>query len=174
MSENQLNDISTPGNVKLRGRPQESLEAKASGIWRYLLRAKREHRDGVLKYSEEDFDQRMSAWREFEGIQPSDKENFGAAMNAWVEAHLSHDSRTKLLVALRRKKNGKTNRSLDVHEHIASQISFMARDSGKTISELLTEMIGAYQAREKRESAAGKAFPDEKPSKSLPKRSRMK
>ena len=170
MSIKLKNDISTPGNVKLRGRPQESLEGKASGIWRYLLRAKREHRDGVLKYSEEDFDQKRSAWMEFEKIEPSDKENFGAAMNAWVEAHLSHDSRTKLLVALRRKKNGKTNRSLDVHEHIASQISYIARDSGKTITELLTEMIGTYQAREKVGSTAGKTFSPEKPSKSLPKR----
>ena len=174
MSKKTLNDISTPGNEKIRGRPQESLEAKASGIWRYLLRAKREHRDGVLKYSDEDFEHKMSAWREFDGIEPSDKENFGAVMNAWVEAHLSHDSRTKLLVALRRKKNGKTNRSLDVHEHIANQISYMARDSGKTITELLTEMIGTYQAKEKVKSIAGKTLPTEKTSKFLPKRSRVK
>lgn len=170
MSIKTKNDISTPGNVKMRGRPQESLEAKAGGIWRYLLRARREYRDGVLKYSGEEVDQQMSAWREFEGIEPSDKENFGAAMNTWVEAHLSHDSRTKMLVALRRKKNGKTNRSFDVHEHIASQISYMARSSGKTITELLTEMIGAYQANEKREISEGKTFSAEKISKSLPKR----
>ena len=134
------NSIPLPSNDIKAGRPIKSLKSKEALVLKYLDRAKRERREGVLKHL--DFDESWKAWKAFDGLLELDKKSVVPALDAWVQEHMSSEARTRMLAALRKADFAKQNlRSIDLSVEVADRLSYEASHSGKTISEFLDGLL---------------------------------
>jgi macrodomain Ter protein organizer (MatP/YcbG family) len=134
-----IKEKSLPSNENTVGRPIEPLKDKELAR-KYLIRAKREVREGVLKHL--DFDSEYEAWKVFDGLQELDKKAFGPALDAWVQENMSSDGRTRMLTALRKADFAKKNlRSIDLSADVAERLSYEAKRSGQTISDFLDGLM---------------------------------
>jgi macrodomain Ter protein organizer (MatP/YcbG family) len=113
--------------------------AKALAASEFLLRAKRDGKDGLIGSSSP-----ADAWATLDlATQDEDR------LNQWVESHLSKKGRERMLATLRQASFKASNslRSFEVRTEVADRISAQAKACGLSLSDFLSKLSALHDAQ---------------------------
>jgi macrodomain Ter protein organizer (MatP/YcbG family) len=103
--------------------------ARADAARDFLLRAKRDGRDQILKSSAGD------AWG---GLEQADTED---ALNTWMERFLSEPGRQRMMATLRQAAFAANMKKVDLKSTVANRLSQAAREKGVSISDYIEQLL---------------------------------